>query len=144
MNAVVKVGGVLLEKPCGGCPGSPERGKPPMVIVHGGGVQITRMLERMNVKSNFIEGLRVTDEQTLAAVVAAALLGEVHTKFVAALRQAGLDAIGRFWRSAASMQALGPGDLVGANVKADAAALDSLLAAGKTPVVPTLAVGSSD
>ena len=142
MNAVVKVGGVLLEKPSAAAQAVLSAAKPPMVIVHGGGIQITRMLERMNVKSTFIEGLRVTDDQILE-VVAAALLGEVHTKFVAALRQAGLDAVGVFGAVSASMKT-GPWGFVGANVKADAAALGSLLSAGKTPVVPTLAVGSSD
>src|ERR1700753_3426112 len=34
------------------------------VVVHGGGPQISRMLERSGVKSTFIDGLRVTDEAT--------------------------------------------------------------------------------
>jgi acetylglutamate kinase len=141
MNTVVKVGGVLLETPSGAAQAVLAAAKQPLVVVHGGGVQITRMLERMNVKSTFVEGLRVTDEQTLAAV-ATALLGEVHAAFVTALRHDGLDAIGVFGAVAASKKP-GPWGLVGANVRADGDVLRALLAAGKTPVVPTLAVGTT-
>jgi len=108
-------------------------------IVHGGGIQITRMLERMNVSSLFIEGLRVTDENTLAAVTAA-LLGEVHTALVKELRQQGLPAIGMFGSVHASKKS-GPWGLVGTNVRADAAALNAILDAGQIPVIPTLALG---
>jgi acetylglutamate kinase len=141
MSSVVKVGGRLLEKPAIAAQAAADAVKPPMVIVHGGGMQITRMLERMNVTSSFIEGLRVTDEQTLDAV-ANALLGEVHTKFVAALRGTGLNAVGVFGVIAAHRKT-GPWGFVGANVTADATALNLLLAAGMTPVVATLGVGTT-
>ena len=72
--AVIKIGGALLEKPNAAVAGILAQKTARMALVHGGGVQITRMLERMQVKSEFIDGLRVTDEVTLAAV-AAALLG---------------------------------------------------------------------
>ena len=81
MTKVVKVGGVLLENPAKAVEEIRRLAGGRTAIVHGGGVQITRMLERMNVQSVFIEGLRVTDENTLAAVTAA-LLGEVHTALV--------------------------------------------------------------
>ena len=65
---VVKIGGALLEKAEAAVDKiislRPER----LIIVHGGGIQITRMLERMDVKSQFIDGLRVTDDVTLNAV----------------------------------------------------------------------------
>jgi acetylglutamate kinase len=38
------------------------------VIVHGGGPQIGRTLERLGVKSTFVDGLRVTDDQTMDVV----------------------------------------------------------------------------
>ena len=38
------------------------------VVVHGGGPQISRMLDRAGVKSQFVDGLRVTDEATIAVV----------------------------------------------------------------------------
>src|SRR5262245_50289173 len=92
---VVKIGGALLEDPKTAAAKIVSGGHPHLVVVHGGGVQITRMLEKMHVQSQFIDGLRVTDEVTLQAV-AAALLGEVHTSLVAALQAAGLAAVGVF------------------------------------------------
>ena len=38
------------------------------IVVHGGGPQIARMLERLNIKSDFIDGLRVTDAATVEVV----------------------------------------------------------------------------
>jgi acetylglutamate kinase len=140
MTKVVKVGGVLLENPAKAVEEIRRVADGRTAIVHGGGIQITRMLERMNVSSVFIEGLRVTDENTLAAV-AAALLGEVHTALVKELRQQGLPAIGMFGSVHASKKS-GPWGLVGTNVRADAAALNAILDVGQIPVIPTLALGN--
>jgi len=140
MTKVIKVGGVLLEDPLKAVHAIRRVQTDRAALVHGGGLQITRMLERMDVKSAFIEGLRVTDENTLAAV-AAALLGEVHTALVKELRRQGVPAVGMFGAVHASKKE-GPWGLVGTNVHADAAALSSLLNAGYTPVVPTLALGN--
>jgi acetylglutamate kinase len=136
---VVKIGGALLEKPGEAATRILEQASERVVIVHGGGIQITRMLERMNVKSEFIDGLRVTDETTLAAV-AAALLGEVHTTLVQALQRAGLPAAGVFGAVKADRKA-GPWGLVGTNVRADAAVLQALIEKSQVPVIPTLAIG---
>ena len=76
MSTVVKIGGVLLENPAKAVEQIRRVMKPRTAIVHGGGKQITRMLEQMKVESTFIEGLRVTDEKTLQAVTMA-LMGEV-------------------------------------------------------------------
>jgi acetylglutamate kinase len=139
MTKVVKVGGVLLEDSVKAVEAIRQVATGRTAIVHGGGVQITRMLERMNVKSTFIDGLRVTDESALAAV-SAALLGEVHTKLVKELQSQGLPAAGVFGAVQASKKD-GPWGLVGANVRADNSALTSLLDSGQIPVVPTLAIG---
>jgi acetylglutamate kinase len=139
MTKVVKIGGVLLEDPEKAVAAIRLVASDRTAVVHGGGVQITRMLERMNVKSVFIEGLRVTDDSTLAAV-AAALLGEVHTALVRELRHQGQPAVGMFGAVQASPKE-GPWGLVGANVRADAAAITALLDADRMPVIPTLAAG---
>jgi acetylglutamate kinase len=139
MTTVIKVGGVLLEDPEKAVLAIRRVRTDRVAIVHGGGLQITRMLERMDVKSSFIEGLRVTDQNTLAAV-AAALLGEVQTALVKELRQQGLPAVGMFGAVQASKKE-GPWGLVGTNVRANAAALTALLNAGHMPVIPTLALG---
>ena len=141
MNSVtvVKIGGALLEKPEAAVEKiiSQKRGR--LAVVHGGGVQITRMLEKMNVKSEFIDGLRVTDETTLGAV-AAALLGEVHTALVRELQRAGIAAVGVFGAVNAEKKE-GPWGLVGTRVTADRSLLDPIIGSGKVPVIPTLAVG---
>jgi acetylglutamate kinase len=140
VTKVVKVGGVLLEDPAKAVDAIRGVADKRTVVVHGGGVQITRMLEKMEVKSVFIEGLRVTDENTLAAV-SAALLGEVHTALVKELRSQGLPAIGMFGAVEASKKS-GPWGLVGTRVRTDAAALKAMLDAGRMPIIPTLALGS--
>jgi acetylglutamate kinase len=140
-TSVVKIGGALLEKPDAAAAKIVEHRGAGLVVVHGGGVQITRMLEQMNVKSQFIDGLRVTDEVALRAV-AAALLGEVHTTLVRALQSAGIPAVGVFGAVKAEQKS-GPWGLVGTTVHADRSVLDSIIDAGKVPVIPTLAVGAS-
>lgn len=139
MTTVVKIGGVLLENPSTAVQAILQLTSRRTALVHGGGIQITRMLERMDVKSVFIEGLRVTDERTLAAV-AAALLGEVHTALVGELQRQGLPAVGVFGSVWATRKS-GPWGLVGTNVKARAELLNAILDAGQLPVIPTLALG---
>jgi len=139
MTKVVKIGGALLEKPVDAVTVVRRFLTDRTVIVHGGGLQITRMLERMNVQSVFIDGLRVTDEKTLGGV-AAALLGEVHTALIRELHNQGIAAIGVFGEVLASKKA-GPWGLVGTNLRAQASALHSLLDLGRVPVIPTLAIG---
>jgi acetylglutamate kinase len=139
VTKVVKVGGVLLEDPGKAVTAIQQVRSSRMAVVHGGGIQITRMLEKMNVKSVFIEGLRVTDETTLAAV-AAALLGEVHTALVGELQRQSLPAVGIFGAVHASRKS-GPWGLVGTSVQASATQLNTMLAAGQIPVIPTLALG---
>ena len=137
--AIVKVGGALLEKPEVAVEKILSQKYDQLAVVHGGGVQITRMLEKMSVKSEFIDGLRVTDEMALGAV-AAALLGEVHTALVRALQRAGIPAVGVFGAVSAQKKD-GPWGLVGTHVSADRTILEPLISSGKVPVIPTLAVG---
>jgi acetylglutamate kinase len=63
------------------------------VIVHGGGPQIGRTLERLGVQSTFVDGLRVTDDQTMD-VVEMVLGGTVNREIVALIQRAGGRAIG--------------------------------------------------
>lgn len=102
-------------------------------------MQITRMLEQMNIRSTFVDGLRVTNGRTLEAV-AIALLGQVQVCLVQALRRIGLPAVGVFGAVSAK-QKDGPWGLVGTRVEAETDVIVSLLAAGKVPVIPTLAIG---
>ena len=63
------------------------------IVVHGGGPQIGTMLERLSVQSEFIDGLRVTDAQTVE-VVEMVLSGRINKQIVSAINAAGGTAIG--------------------------------------------------
>lgn len=63
------------------------------VIVHGGGPQIGKILEKMGKKSQFVEGLRVTDEETID-VVEMVLVGKVNKEIVALINRHGGKAVG--------------------------------------------------
>lgn len=63
------------------------------VIVHGGGPQIGRMLERLGVSSEFVDGMRVTDAETMA-VVEMVLGGAVNAEIVSLVGRAGGHAVG--------------------------------------------------
>jgi acetylglutamate kinase len=63
------------------------------VVVHGGGPQINAMLKRLDVKSTFVRGLRVTDEQMLD-VVEMVLAGPVNKQVAEAITRAGALAVG--------------------------------------------------
>lgn len=64
-----------------------------VVIVHGGGKEITSLLERIGKRSLFIDGLRVTDEETLDAVEMV-LSGRVNKALVRGLLAAGVRSVG--------------------------------------------------
>jgi acetylglutamate kinase len=63
------------------------------VVVHGGGPQIGQMLERLKIKSAFIDGLRVTDKETVD-VVEMVLAGSINKSIVSAINEAGGFAVG--------------------------------------------------
>jgi acetylglutamate kinase len=63
------------------------------VVVHGGGPQINAMLKRLNVQSQFINGLRVTDESTVD-VVEMVLSGTVNKQVADCITRAGAIAVG--------------------------------------------------
>ncbi len=63
------------------------------VIVHGGGPQIGELLNRMGKKSQFVEGMRVTDGETMD-VVEMVLVGKVNKEIVSLINQHGGKAVG--------------------------------------------------
>ena len=114
--------------------------KRPVVLVHGGGKRMTEWLERLGVQTRFENGLRVTDPAALE-VAAAVLRGVVNSELVAALRDAGCDAVG--------LSGVDGGLLIGrrlpdvglvatvTGVRRDL--LDQLMVGGQVPVVAPLA-----
>lgn len=74
------------------------------VIVHGGGPQIGTMLDKLNIESSFIDGLRVTDLQGLE-VVEMVLSGSINKMIVQQINEAGGRAIGISGKDAEFIQA---------------------------------------
>ena len=63
------------------------------VVVHGGGPQIASMLKRLNIESEFVDGLRVTTE-SIVDVVEMVLSGAINKSIVTAIQKAGGQAMG--------------------------------------------------
>lgn len=63
------------------------------IVVHGGGPQIGDMLKKLKIQSNFIEGLRVTDEATID-VVEMVLCGVINKSIVSAISLEGANSVG--------------------------------------------------
>ncbi|MEC7570987.1 MAG: acetylglutamate kinase, partial [Pseudomonadota bacterium] len=74
------------------------------VVVHGGGPQIGAMLERLAIKSDFVDGLRITDQATVE-IVEMVLAGSINKAVVAAINQAGGSAVGLSGKDAGLIQA---------------------------------------
>lgn len=63
------------------------------VLVHGGGPEITKMLDRVGKETNFIEGLRVTDDETME-IVEMVLVGKINKQIVNLINRHGGKAVG--------------------------------------------------
>ncbi len=74
------------------------------IVVHGGGPQIGAMLERLKIKSSFVDGLRVTDSETVE-VVEMVLAGSINIQVTSAINEAGGTAIGLSGKDGSLIQA---------------------------------------
>jgi len=74
------------------------------VIVHGGGPQISRIMSRMGIESTFVEGQRVTDDETMS-VVEMVLVGTVNKDIVGLINRLGGRAVGLSGRDGDLIQA---------------------------------------
>ncbi len=114
-----------------------------VVLVHGGGAVISDCLRKIGKQPVFVNGLRVTDEETMEIVVMA-LAGKVNKDLVASLQAFGGRAIGLcgldggLIRGVRKNEALG---LVGKVTAVDLAPLKALAAAGFVPVIAPIALG---
>ncbi len=120
------------------------------VVVHGGGPQIAEMLDRLDIKSGFVDGLRITDSATVE-VVEMVLAGKINKQIVQAMTEAGGNALGLSGKDAGLMlanrvqkikggQALDLG-FVGDPAEIDADVLNRLAAAGFIPVIAPIGFG---
>lgn len=117
------------------------------VIVHGGGPQIGRMLERLSIKSEFIDGLRVSDIETVE-VAEMVLSGAINKSLVQAINTAGGRAVGISGKDAGLITAQAKrADLgfAGEPDKVEPAVLNVLAAAdpGFIPVVSPISGGKN-
>jgi acetylglutamate kinase len=94
---VIKLGGRALEAPGATRELAQELAafalQQPVVVVHGGGAEVTRWSERLGITSTFHDGLRVSDAETVE-VATAVLAGLANKRLVAALRASSVNAVG--------------------------------------------------
>lgn len=118
----------------------------PVVVVHGGGHAVSTWSQRLGLPVERRGGLRVTTPE-IAEVVELVLGGPVNRRVVAALRAAGVDAVGLSGVDGGLLTARpGAADLghVGEIAQVRAALLESFLLAGLTPVIAPMAPEAGD
>ena len=114
-----------------------------VVVVHGGGPEISAMLKKIGKESKFVDGLRYTDAETME-VVQQVLCGKVNKDLVATLNSMGGRALGLCGMDAGLFQAKKLDEkygLVGEMVQVDPAIVHDALSDGYIPVVSTVAQG---
>ena len=126
------------------------------VVVHGGGPQISQVLERMGIQSKFVRGMRLTDAATMD-VVEMVLGGKVNKAIVAQINQQGGRAVGLSGKDGGLLEArklqivlradesqppeiIDPG-LVGEVTKVNAEIIDTLAGKGFIPIIAPVGVG---
>ena len=117
------------------------------VIVHGGGKEISKWMKKMGKESQFIEGLRVTDLETME-ITEMVLSGKINSEIVSLLNQAGGKAVGLSGKDAGlftaqkrrsqSNQDLG---LVGDITHSDVSLINILCEKGYIPVISSVGAG---
>ncbi|MCH9814653.1 MAG: acetylglutamate kinase [Epsilonproteobacteria bacterium] len=112
------------------------------VIVHGGGKKINALLEKLEIASHFIDGLRVTDEKTIE-VVEMVLSGSINKEITSLINQHGAKAIGISGKDANFITAkpidLDKYGLVGNIISIDESVVENLLAEKFIPVIAPIA-----
>jgi acetylglutamate kinase len=150
VKILVKLGGTLLDTPDSRARLAREITElvgsgVHVVVVHGGGKQMTRFLTERNVESRFVNGLRVTTPEVLDAVLKV-LGGAVNHELVAAFVAAGARAVGLSGLDAgtAIAERLDPQlGAVGRPVGSNGALMNLLAANGYLPVVACIAGDAS-
>ena len=116
------------------------------VVVHGGGPEINHMLDKVGKESEFVDGLRYTDQETMD-IVQMVLCGKVNKDLVATLTAAGGSAVGLCGLDGNMLQAQRrvvngkEYDLVGDVIKVDPTVIHNAIANEYIPVISTVARG---
>ena len=115
-----------------------------VVVVHGGGPEISAMLKKIGHESHFVDGLRYTDEETMD-VVQSVLCGKVNKNLVAQLNRLGGQAVGLCGLDGQLFQAVQLDEkygLVGKITGVNPEPVENALMTGYIPVVSTVAQGT--
>jgi acetylglutamate kinase len=119
----------------------------PAILVHGCGKEIKQLQEQLGLKPHYIDGLRVTDPESLD-IVKMVLAGRINKRLVASLLAAGVDALGMSGVDRSSIKAEKlthpDGDLgqVGRVVQVRVEVFHSLLEDGAVPVLSPICYGA--
>lgn len=125
-----------------------------VVIVHGGGPEITQFLKKVGKESSFVSGLRVTDEETVE-IAEMVLAGKINSEIVMLLNRRGVRAVGISGKDADLIHAekklatvYEQGEktkvdigYVGKTKKIDIRVVEDLLSSGYVPVIAPIGVG---
>ena len=117
-----------------------------VVVIHGGGPEISAMLKRTGKESRFVNGLRYTDQETMD-IVQMVLCGKVNKDLVATLNRSGGSAVGLCGLDGGMLQAVRRREdgvdygLVGDIVAVDPKPIQDAIASGFIPVISTVAQG---
>jgi acetylglutamate kinase len=141
---VVKIGGGAL---AGGAledlPGLLANDTPvPVALVHGGGQQLTRLLDALGMPTRFHEGLRVTDEATMT-VAEMVFAGEVNKALVRELYAMGVPAVGVSGTDGPTLHVEPVPGLgrVGSVIRVESHLVETLWTGGFVPVMAPLGIG---
>jgi len=152
VRIVVKIGGAalddkeLLHKAAQAVTDMAREGHK-VVVVHGGGAALTRVLQKLGKTSEFVNGLRITDSETRDVAIMV-LAGRINKTLVAALNCLGQPAVGLCGGDGASFRArkkrTNGTDLgfVGEICSVDARWIEAIWQNGGIPVISSLALGS--
>jgi len=113
------------------------------VLIHGGGPEITAMSERLGLKAEFKNGLRITDDKTME-VVKMVLTGKVNPDIVGAINRLGGQAVGMSGEDGPCIIAepLGPEmGFVGRVTQINREPITALLGRGYIPVIASIGLG---
>ena len=127
------------------------------IVVHGGGPQIAQMLDKLGIKSTFVDGLRVTDEKTVE-VVEMVLAGSINKQIAALVTRAGGIGIGLCGKDGdlivarkltrtkrdpdSNIEKVVDLGFVGEPEKINAAILETVVKAGAIPVIAPVGIGA--
>jgi len=114
------------------------------VVVHGGGPQVSDMMARLGAEPKFVDGMRVTDEQTLE-IAEMVLAGSINKGIVGLIHGLGGQAVGLSGRDGECVKARQVGNaelgLVGEVTEIETSLLVNLLDGGFVPVLCSIAAG---